>query len=95
LLAQWRQRPSALQALRPVVGAVPGHPIILSASAVACIAGLPVELGIRDWLRAHPAQVQAWPREDPAYVTDLDTPDDLQRLGATMPGGDSGNKKAA
>ena len=37
-------------------------------------------MGIRDWLAAHPAAVEPFPATDPAYITDVDTPADVDRL---------------
>lgn len=79
LLTTWRQRAPHVHALRPVVYGVPGHPLLLSADAVRQVAETS-STGIRDWLRAHPDAVQAFHSEQPAYVTDLDTPDDVLTL---------------
>ena len=37
--------------------------------------------GVREWRRAHPAQVQALALEHARCTTDVDTPEDLRRLG--------------
>lgn len=79
-LQAWQQRPEGIEAMMPLVGGVRGHPVLLSWQAVGCIAATPRALGIRDWLAAHPAAVEAFPASDPAYVTDVDTPADVDRL---------------
>ena len=80
LLQAWRQRPEGVEAMMPRVGGVRGHPVLLSWQAVERIVATPREQGIRDWLAAHPAAVSPFPATDPAYITDVDTPADVDRL---------------
>ena len=80
MLQAWRQRPLGIDAMMPRVAGVRGHPVLLSWQAVERIIATPRELDIRDWLAAHPAAVEAFPASDPAYVTDVDTPADVDRL---------------
>jgi CTP:molybdopterin cytidylyltransferase MocA len=68
----------------PVVEGVRGHPLILSWHAVERIAATPRQLGIRAWLAAHAKLIQAVPSQQTAYVADLDTPDDLAALQASV-----------
>jgi molybdenum cofactor cytidylyltransferase len=77
LLAAWRQRAAHVQAQMPVVDGVRGHPLLLSWQAAQQIHTSPPRVGIRDWLAGHPDLVQAVTTEQRAYVTDLDTPEDL------------------
>ena len=84
LLAAWQQRVSSVHAQMPVVDGVRGHPLLLSGHAVAQIAATPRHLGIRDWLRSHPKAVQPVHTSRRAYVTDVDTPDDLIALQALL-----------
>jgi molybdenum cofactor cytidylyltransferase len=76
----WRHRAPHVHALRPVVNGVPGHPLLLSSDAVRQVVEAASPTGIRDWLRAHPDEIQAFHSAQPAYVTDLDTPDDVLAL---------------
>lgn len=84
VLQAWRQRPEGIEAMMPRVGGVRGHPVLLSWHAVERIVATPPELGIRAWLAAHPAAVAPFPATDPAYITDLDTPADVDRLRALV-----------
>jgi CTP:molybdopterin cytidylyltransferase MocA len=84
LLAAWRQRVSSVHALMPVVDGVRGHPLLLSGYAVAQVSATECHLGIRDWLRRHPEAVQPVHSPRRAYVTDVDTPDDLVALQALV-----------
>ncbi|MCX7256316.1 MAG: NTP transferase domain-containing protein [Polaromonas sp.] len=76
----WQQRPAAIEALRPVVEGVQGHPLLLSWQALQQVAVLPADLGIRDWLNRQPGLLHRVVSRQPAFVTDLDTPQDLAAL---------------
>ena len=80
VLQAWRQRPDGIEAMMPLVGGVRGHPVLLSWQAVSRIVATPDHQGIRDWLGSHPATVQPFPATDPAYIFDVDTPADVDRL---------------
>lgn len=80
LLGAWQQRPAAIEALRPVVEGVQGHPLLLSWQAVQQVAALPADLGIRDWLKRQPGLLSPLVSQQRAFVTDLDTPQDLVAL---------------
>lgn len=84
VLQAWQQRPHGIEAMMPLVGGVRGHPVLLSGAAVGRIVATPGEPGVRDWLAAHPAAVQPFLATDPAYITDLDTSADLDRLRALV-----------
>lgn len=84
LLQAWRHRRAGSEAMMPVVDGVRGHPVLLSWAAVRQVDATPRERGVRDWLAAHPGVVQPFPATDPAYVTDLDTPADVERLRALV-----------
>ena len=84
LLAAWHQRVPSVHALMPVVDGVRGHPLLLSSDAVAQVSATACHLGIRDWLRKHPEAVQLFHSPRRAYVTDVDTPDDLIALQALL-----------
>lgn len=82
LLAAWRQRSASVQAQIPRVGKVRGHPVLLSWEAVLAVRATPGHAGIRDWLAGHPEAIRFMDCERLAYVTDLDTPADLEALRA-------------
>jgi len=84
LLAAWTRRAPGVHAQMPVVDGVRGHPLLLSAHAVAQVAATAGHLGIRDWLRDHPGAVAPVQSTRRAHVTDLDTPDDLRALQAQL-----------
>lgn len=84
LIASWQQRAPSVHAQMPVVNGVRGHPLLLSRHAVAQISATARHLGIRDWLRSHPEAVQPFDAQRRAYVTDVDTPEDLTALQALV-----------
>ncbi len=84
LLRPWAGRPPAVQALLPVVADVPGHPVLLSWQAVEQILRLPQDQGVRHWMASNAAGVWRLPCADAAHVTDLDSPEDLERLRALL-----------
>lgn len=84
LLVAWQRRAPSVHAQMPVVDGVRGHPLLLSSHAVAQITAIPRQLGIRDWLRSYPEAVQPVHSSRRAYVTDVDTPDDLIALQALV-----------
>ena len=80
LLEHWQQRAAGIEAQMPLVAGVRGHPVLLSWQAVGQIAALPPNAGIRDWLKDHPGLIAPFVSQQPAYITDLDTPADLAAL---------------
>lgn len=84
LLAAWRRRASTVHAQMPMVDGVRGHPLLLSGHAVAQVCATARHLGIRDWLRGHPEAIAPVHTQRRAYVTDVDTPDDLIALQALV-----------
>ena len=86
LLRAWAQRPAHTQAQVPVVGGVRGHPVLLSWQAVQAVAEQPWPHAVRTWMLANTGTTQWLQADRDAYVTDLDTPDDLQALRSRLAG---------
>lgn len=84
LLAAWQRREPSMEALFPVVDGVRGHPIVLAASAARQVAAQASGHGVRDWLEQHDPHVQKWVTRCAAYITDVDTPADLEALGVRI-----------
>lgn len=65
----------------------PRNPVLLDRSVWAGVAAAASgDDGARTWLRAHPEQVTAIDCSDVGAPDDLDTPQDLARLGTAAPG---------
>ena len=80
LMDAFGQRPEGVEALYPEVQGQPGNPVLFSHTAVDEILSQPPDAGCKEWRRAQRARVIAWPSDKPSYVTDMDTPHDLDRL---------------
>lgn len=83
LINAFGQRPDGIQALYPQVRGQPGNPVLLGRTAVEEILRQPPDFGCKDWRQAQRTRVMAWPTDQPCYVTDLDTPQDLDQLRAS------------
>jgi molybdenum cofactor cytidylyltransferase len=66
----------------PVHDGCRGHPTVLAWRHVAGIRALPADAGINAYLREHADETLEVPISDPGILTDLDTPDDYERLRA-------------
>ncbi|MBS0509146.1 MAG: nucleotidyltransferase family protein [Proteobacteria bacterium] len=81
MLAAWRARPAGVELVLPQHAGQPGHPIVFGAVLRQAVMQARAGQGVREWRRAHPAQVQVVPLAHGRCTTDVDTPEDLQRLG--------------
>lgn len=57
-----------------------GHPVLLAWSHAAAVLGLPSGTGIHRYIREQASEVREISVASPAILTDLDTPEDYQRL---------------
>ncbi len=80
LIAAWHRRDSRVHALVPVVHGVRGHPLMISAATVARSLDTRWPGGLRQWISAQTWKPQPFVSENDAYISDLDTPDDLDAL---------------
>lgn len=80
LVRGWRARPPEVELMQPVVAGVRGHPVLMSSHCAASAHRLPPGCGIRKWMALHPGSVAPFHSDEPAYVTDLDTPEDVRAL---------------
>lgn len=80
VLDAWRTRPPGTALVVPEHSGQPGHPIAFGAQLRSAILQAPASQGVREWRRSHPQQVHALPAAHARYTTDVDTPEDLQRL---------------
>lgn len=88
LVQAWHRRAAHTQALVPVVNRVRGHPLLLSAHAVAQVLAMPKRAGeppgVRDWLADQPGAVAEVHTSRIAHTTDVDTPTDVTALRARL-----------
>ncbi|WP_404299499.1 NTP transferase domain-containing protein [Alicycliphilus denitrificans] len=81
MLAAWQARAAGVELVVPQHAGQPGHPIVFGAALRQAVMQAAGGQGVREWRRAHPAQVQAVALQHERCTTDVDTPEDLQRLG--------------
>ena len=78
LIVTWeRDRPPILV---PLVGNRRGHPTLFRWSLAREVASIPADLGLNWLLSEHAREVSELPVEGDAALTDLDTPEDYERL---------------
>lgn len=80
VLTAWRQRPASAALLLPTHQGQPGHPLIFGPAVRAAVSQAQGGAGVREWRRAHPAQVHSLPLAHDRCTRDLDTPQDVSRL---------------
>ena len=83
LIEAYRQRSAGIEVVQPSVQGLPGNPVMFSAVVRQPILTADETVGCRQWQAAHPAQVHAWPSDNPHYRQDIDTADDLRALAAS------------
>lgn len=81
MLAAWHARDAGVELVVPQHAGQPGHPIVFGPQVRARMRQAQGGEGVREWRRAHADQVQAVPLDHARCTTDVDTPDDLRRLG--------------
>ena len=79
LIGAFKKRPAG-HVLVPVVDGQRGNPILLDAVAQARILEGDVNAGCRQLIERHPELVHVHATGNTRFITDLDTPEDLQRL---------------
>lgn len=82
MLQAWQQRAPEVQLIVPEYAGQPGHPLVFGPQLRRAVIALPGGQGVRHWRQQHLDQVQALPVDHARYTTDVDTPDDIQQLGA-------------
>lgn len=81
----WEVRGKNIHALVPLVAGVRGHPVVLSWEAVKSIALSDlIQEGVRGWMSENKQAVQYVEMNDPAYVRDLDTQQDLAQISGAI-----------
>ncbi len=80
VLEAWRGRASHVELLVPSFEGQPGHPLVFSASVRAEIMGMTGATGLRDWRKAHAAQVETLFVDHPRYTLDIDSEADRSAL---------------
>ncbi len=78
LLSYWESLTDAADVLRPYVDGVPGHPVVCRRSVAETALGEQAHASMEQVLSRH--AVTLYHASDPAYTTDIDTPEAFLRL---------------
>ena len=76
----FQQRLPGSALVYPRVSGQPGNPVIFTAAVRVALLASPPEVGCKQWRQAHTSQVQALDCENPHFVQDVDTPEDIAKL---------------
>jgi CTP:molybdopterin cytidylyltransferase MocA len=80
VLQAFAQRATGTRALVPRHGDDRGHPVVLAGDAAREIQELQYARGARDWLDAHPDEVQWLDVDHARHSVDVDAPEDIERI---------------
>lgn len=78
LIARWQR--GDYRILVPTHNGHRGHPTFFRWELAAEVAQIPVDQGLNRLLKDHTADITEFPVASPAVLTDLDTPEDYERL---------------
>lgn len=80
LLSMWLQRTAGVGFLQPVHAGQPGHPVVMSWPVAQALRDAPPGHGGRQWQQANPDRVWRWQAPHERFSTDVDRPEDIERL---------------
>lgn len=80
LIGAYKKRPSGTDVVQPWVDDQPGNPVIFGATVRDGILAGDTRVGCRQWQASHPEKVHRWLSTNTRYRTDVDTPEDIERL---------------
>ena len=78
LLDEYAKREGGQEIILPMVDGMRGNPVLFSHKAVLDVLAKP-SMVCRGYMDAHPGKVRAMHTSNPAFVMDVDTPEDIQR----------------
>lgn len=73
VLHAWKSRAPRIELLVPSFEGEPGHPVVFGALVRDAVVAMRGEAGLRDWRRAHTAQVQVLAVDHARHTVDVDT----------------------
>ena len=77
LIGAYKHADAGIEFVGPMVGARPGNPVLFSRHIALRIAQGGGDFGSGAWRHQRPDWLLEWQTENPHYVTDIDTPEDL------------------
>ena len=82
LLSEFDQRNSLEQIVMPQVNGQRGNPVLFAKNTIETILSKP-GMACRPFMDQHPELIKVYKTDNPAYVLDVDTEADIQKLGIT------------
>jgi len=79
LIAAYKHADPGIEFVGPIVGARPGNPVLFSRRIAAQIVQGEGDFGSGAWRHQRPDWLLEWQTDNLHYVTDIDTPEDLDR----------------
>ena len=79
LIGAYKHADPGIEFVGPIVGARPGNPVLFSQRIASQIARGEGDFGSGAWRHQGPDWLLEWQTDNLHYVTDIDTPDDLDR----------------
>ncbi len=79
LIGAYKHADPGIEFVGPIVGARPGNPVLFSQRIASQIARGEGDFGSGAWRHQRPDWLLEWQTDNPHYVTDIDTPNDLDR----------------
>lgn len=83
LLDEYRKRKSGQEIILPMVDGQRGNPVLFSRSAVLDVLKTP-SMVCRAYMDAHPEQVRTIHTGNKAFVSDVDTPEDIEKYNLSL-----------
>lgn len=80
LLSVWARRAEGVGFLQPEHAGQPGHPVVMSWPVAKALRDAAPGQGGRQWQQAHAGSVWRWQAPHERFSTDVDSPDDIERL---------------
>ena len=80
LIEAFTQRPDGTALLFPLVQGQPGNPVVFTPQVRKDILAGPADVGCKQWRQQHAQQVHAFDCENPHFVQDVDTPEDIENF---------------
>ena len=77
LIGAYKHADAGIEFVGPMVGARPGNPVLFSRRIALRIEQGAGDFGSGDWRHQRPDWLLEWQTDNPHYVTDIDTPEDL------------------
>ena len=77
LIGAYKHADAGIEFVGPMVGARPGNPVLFSRRIALRIEQGAGDFGSGAWRHQRPDWLLEWQTENPHYVTDIDTPEDL------------------